>query len=220
MDVDKINNTHLADLPGKSRFFKAKTTGDKTLVNTLKKQVLTSNELQLKIGAKVMFIKNNPDKDYINGTLGEVIKYSQLGFPVVKTIDNIEIIASTEEWSIDNELGKTLASFKQIPLRLAWAITVHKSQGMTLDAAELDLNKTFEKGQGYVALSRLRDIKKLRLLGFNQTSLEVDSLALKADKRFQELSTILDEENTTEDLLTESKEFIRSVGGRVLTKLK
>jgi hypothetical protein len=91
---------------------------------------------------------------------------------------------------------------------------------MTLDAAELDLNKTFEKGQGYVALSRLRDINKLRLLGFNQTSLEVDNLALKADRRFQELSDILDKENSTEDLISESKEFIRSIGGRVLTKLK
>ena len=176
--------------------------------------------MQLKVGAKVMFVKNNPDKNYINGTLGEVIKYSTLGFPVVKTLDNDEIIASTEEWSIVNEVGQTLASYKQIPLRLAWAITVHKSQGMTLDAAELDLGKTFERGQGYVALSRLKDIKRLRLLDFNQTALEVDTLALKADKRFQELSEVLDKETDFDTLKEESKTFIRSVGGRVLTKLK
>jgi len=219
IDVDKINNSRLAELDGKSRFFKAKTSGEKLVLNALKKQVLTPLEMQLKIGAKVMFVKNNPDKNYINGTLGEVIKYSKLGFPIVKTLDNDEIIASTEEWSIENELGKTIASFKQIPLRLAWAITIHKSQGMTLSAAKLDLSKTFEKGQGYVALSRLKDINRLQLTDFNQTALSVDSLAFKADKRFQELSNQLDDSIETNDLVTESKTFIRSVGGRVLTKI-
>ena len=219
-DVDFINNTHLADLAGKSRFFKAKTSGDKALIKTLKKTVLTQNEMQLRIGAKVMFVKNNPDKDYINGTLGEVIDYSSIGFPVVKTIDNKKIIASTEEWSINDEGGKTLASYIQIPLRLAWAITIHKSQGMTLDAAELDLGKTFERGQGYVALSRLRSIERLRLLSFNETALEVDPLALKADLRFRELSDEIDQEEDRESLKLESKTFIKSVGGRVLSRIK
>ncbi len=219
MDVDLINNQHLADLPGKSRFFKAKTSGDKSLIENLKKSVLTQNDMALRIGAKVMFVKNNPDKDFINGTLGEIIEYSSLGFPVVKTLDGKKITASTEEWSIEDEIGTTLATYKQIPLRLAWAITVHKSQGMTLDAAELDLSKTFERGQGYVALSRLRDINRLKLLGFNATALEVDRLALKADKRFQELSQEVIEKFESTDLIEESKTFIRSVGGRILTKL-
>jgi ATP-dependent exoDNAse (exonuclease V) alpha subunit len=218
-DVDLINNQQLQLLPGKSRYFKARTSGDKSLVNTLKKSVLTQDDLALRIGAKVMFIKNNPDKDYINGTLGELIAYSDLGFPIVKTLDQHEIIASTEEWSITNEEGKALATYQQIPLRLAWAITVHKSQGMTLDAAELDLSRTFEKGQGYVALSRLRDIEKLRLLGFNRTSLQVDNLALKADKRFQELSKKLENQVDVEVLNTERKDFVKKVGGRNLKKL-
>jgi len=220
IDVDKINNTHLADLEGKFRFFKAKTSGDKKVLATLEKQILTPKEFQLKVGAKVMFIKNHPENKYINGTLGEVVRYSKLGFPVVKTLNNSEITANAEEWTIDNEMGTIIASFKQIPLRLAWAITVHKSQGMTLDAAELDLTKTFEKGQGYVALSRLKDIKRLRLLGFNQTALEVDSLALRADKRFQELSIELDEDTNSKELDTERKDYIKSVGGRSLKKKK
>jgi len=91
---------------------------------------------------------------------------------------------------------------------------------MTLDAAELDLSKTFEKGQGYVALSRLKDLNRLRLLGFNQTALEVDNLALRADKRFQELSIELDEDTTTKALSEERKVYIKSVGGRNLTKVK
>ena len=218
-DVDFINNTHLADLPSKSRFFKAKTSGDKALIAVLKNTVLTQDDMPLRIGAKVMFVKNNVEKGYINGTLGEIIKYSSIGIPVVKTLDNEEIKASPEEWSIDDEKGNTLASYKQIPLRLAWAITVHKSQGMTLDAAELDLGRTFERGQGYVALSRLRDINRLRLLNFNSVSLMVDGLAMKADKRFQVLANELDESTSLKELNDESKAFIRASGGRVLTKI-
>jgi ATP-dependent exoDNAse (exonuclease V) alpha subunit len=218
-DVDLINNTHLADLPGISRFFRAKTSGDKGLIDILKKSVMAQNSMPLRIGAKVMFVKNNPTKGYINGTLGEIVEWSQLGLPVVKTLDNEKVVASPEEWSIDDERGKSLASYKQVPLRLAWAITVHKSQGMTLDAAELDLSRTFEPGQGYVALSRLRDLKRLRLLNFNETALKVDGLAMKADARFQELAHELEEALNLEELKEESKTFIRDSGGRVLTKL-
>ena len=89
---------------------------------------------------------------------------------------------------MEDDMGKTLASYNQIPIRLAWAITIHKSQGMTLERAEVDLSRTFEKGQGYVALSRLKDLKGLKLTGFNNIALQVDSLAYKADIRFQELS--------------------------------
>ncbi len=215
-DVDAINNKHLAALPGKNRYFKAQTKGEKALISRLKRSVLTKDDMPLKIGAKVMFVKNNPEKSFINGTLGEIIDYTSLGFPLVKTLDGKKITASTEEWSITNENGHVLASYLQVPLRLAWAITVHKSQGMTLDAAELDLTKTFERGQGYVALSRLRNLNYLKLNGFNSTSLQVDSLALKADKRFQELSDEVDKSYSNDDLIAESHAFIRESNGRVL----
>ena len=218
-DVDFINNTHLADIPGMSKIFKAKTSGDKTIIESLKKSVITQDAMALKIGAKVMFVKNNPDKGYINGTLGEVTDYSEDGYPVVKTLDGTEIIATKEEWSINDEQDRPLASYKQVPLRLAWAITVHKSQGMTLDAAELDLGKTFERGQGYVALSRLRDLKFLRLFNFNQLALQVDPLALKADLRFQELSERTNDIEADDILIEEAKIFIRQCGGRVLKKI-
>ena len=97
-------------------------------------------------------------------------------------------------------------------MRLAWAITIHKSQGMTLDSAELDLRKTFEKGQGYVALSRLRNIENLKLLGFNETALSIDSLALKADQRFIELSTELSNKSSITNLESEAKAFRKAVG--------
>ena len=135
-------------------------------------------------------------------------------------MDGNDISASSEEWTITNENGQTLASYEQVPLRLAWAITVHKSQGMTLDAAELDLSKTFERGQGYVALSRLRSLERLRLLGFNQTALEVDPLALKADLRFKELSTTNDLQFSEEDLEDEKRMFIKKAGGRNLKRIE
>ncbi len=219
IDVDRINLEKLEELEGDDEFFKAKTKGDKQLVNNLKRQVLAPELLELKVGAKVMFIKNNPEKNIVNGTLGEVIKFSVKDYPVVKTFEGKTITVYKETWTVEDEYGDELASYKQIPLRLAWAITVHKSQGMTLDAVEMDLSKTFERGQGYVALSRLKDIKYLLLKGYNEIALEVDPLAFKADKRFKELSDELDELTYIDELEEESKDFIRSKGGRVLKKV-
>jgi len=219
VDVDKINLEKLDQLKAKDEYFKAKTKGQKQLVNTLKRQVLAPEHLELKVGAKVMFIKNNPEKNIVNGTLGEVIRFSVKDYPVIKTFNGKTITVYKETWTIDDEYGDSLASFKQIPLRLAWAITIHKSQGMTLDAVEMDLSKTFERGQGYVALSRLKDIKNLLLKGYNDIALEVDSLAYKADKRFIELSNELDDSIYMDELIDESKDFIRSKGGRILRKI-
>jgi ATP-dependent exoDNAse (exonuclease V) alpha subunit len=190
VDVDRINKTELSKLSGKTKIFKAKTQGNPKILESFKKSVQAAEVIDLRIGAKVMFVKNNPDLGYINGSLGEVIDFdSEIGFPVVRLLNGKKIIAAHDSWSIDDDGGKSLAKYDQVPLRLAWAITVHKSQGMTLDAAEIDLSKTFEKGQGYVALSRLKELENLKLLGFNNTAIEVDALALKADQRFQELSS-------------------------------
>ena len=117
-----------------------------------------------------------------------------------------------ETWSVENEAGKVIASFQQIPLRLAWAITIHKSQGMTLEAAEINLMNTFEKGQGYVALSRLKSLTGLKLLGINEQALELDSLAVKADRRFKSFKRSRDNFADV-DLTAQHKAFIRHCGG-------
>lgn len=215
VDVDRINKTELSKLSGKTKIFKAKTQGNPKILESFNKSVQAAEVIDLRIGAKVMFVKNNPDLGYINGSLGEVIDFdSEIGFPIVRLLNGKKIIAAHDSWSIDDDGGKSLAKYDQVPLRLAWAITVHKSQGMTLDAAEIDLSKTFEKGQGYVALSRLKELNNLKLLGFNTTAVEVDTLALKADQRFQELSS----ENEirfidTAKLEKEAIEFIEWCGG-------
>jgi hypothetical protein len=90
-------------------------------------------------------------------------------------------------WIIEEE-GKTKATIEQYPLRLAWAITVHKSQGMSLDAVEVDLSRSFEKGMGYVALSRVRSLEGLRLIGLNRNALEVREDILEYDEELREMS--------------------------------
>ncbi len=212
-DVDRINQMYLEQIGSGSRFFDAAVKGNDALIEVLKKSVLALEKLELKTGAQVMFIKNNYEAGYVNGTLGRVTGFTEKGNPLVKTFDNDLIEAKAETWAIEDESGKPLASFVQIPLRLAWAITVHKSQGMTLDAAMIDLSRAFEKGQGYVALSRLRDLQGLKLKGLNQTALEVDELASRADKRFQELSQEWDDSLEEKDLENEFKGFIRLSGG-------
>ncbi|RUA06836.1 MAG: helicase [Flavobacteriia bacterium] len=213
LDVDRINTAHLKSIKGKKENFKAKIKGNLKLAETVKKSIMAPENLELKIGAKVMFVKNNYEKGYLNGSLGEIIRYNNDGIPVVRMLNGYEISAEPEDWRIEEETGKLLVSYQQVPLRLAWAITVHKSQGMTLDAAEMDLSKTFEKGQGYVALSRVKSLEGLKLTGINSVALQVDPLAWKADQRFQELSEKALKETEDKDLEELAKKFIKASGG-------
>lgn len=217
MDVDSINFKHLNEIDQESRQFDAQCDGNDKLIETLKSSVRAPENLTLKKHAKVMFVKNNFDLGYINGSLGEVIAFEEDDeygvLPKVKLTDGTTLTVEPETWSVDNDEGKTIASFQQIPLRLAWAITIHKSQGMTLETAEINLANTFEKGQGYVALSRLKTLNGLKLLGLNDQALELDSLAIKADRRFQELSAEADEHFADADCTVQHKAFIRHCGG-------
>ena len=219
VDVDRINTQKLKEIASGSSFFESEGKGNQALQESLSKSMLAPPKLELKQSAKVMFVKNNYEEGYMNGTLGEVIGFDpDNDYPVVRIKSGKEIIAAQEEWSIKDETGKSLASVSQIPLRLAWAITVHKSQGMTLDEAEIDLRKTFEKGQGYVALSRLKDLDGLYLKGFNEVALQVNSLASRADKRFRELTDEIDQKYSIEDLERSFKSHILSSGGTINEK--
>lgn len=221
-DVDNINVKHLNAISTDELQFDAKSSGNEKLMDTLKSSVRAPESLLLKKHAKVMFVKNNFEAGYINGSLGEVIGFEKDAehgiLPKIRLSDGTSLLVEPETWSIENDSGKSLASFVQIPLRLAWAITIHKSQGMTLEAAEIDLSHTFEKGQGYVALSRLKSLTGLRLLGLNEQALQLDSLALKADRRFQELSAEAEQQFIMQDLTPQHHAFVRRCGGTLNDK--
>lgn len=188
IDVDTKNTEQLGKLPGAERVFLMETKGGTNRVEQLIKGCLSPQELVLKEGASVMFTKNSFDNGYVNGTLGTITGFDEdNGFPVVETGSGEIIIALPSEWAVDDS-GKVLATITQVPLRLAWAITVHKSQGMSLDAATMDLSRAFEYGQGYVALSRVRTFEGLHILGINQRAFEVHPLVLERDQAFRERS--------------------------------
>ncbi len=188
-DVDRYNQSRLEELKEPSRFFQAELKGNEKLLEGMKKSLLVQERIELKKGARVVMLKNNFEEGYVNGSTGTVTGFEpEEGWPEIRLDNGSEIVAEPEDWSMEDDSGKKLATFTQLPLRLAWAITVHKSQGMTLDAAELDLGKCFECGQGYVALSRLKSMEGLHLKAFNGKALEVEPLAAEADAVFQELS--------------------------------
>lgn len=164
-DVDTLNKTELEKLPGKSSIFTMHEGGNPKLVETLKRNCLSPEKLELRVGAVVMFTRNNFKAGYVNGTIGKVTAIIK-GDPVVTLGDGKRIKPEYAEWNF-TERKVVKAYIRQMPLKLACAITVHKSQGMSLDQALIDLSQTFEYGQGYVAISRVRTLQGLHLKGVN-----------------------------------------------------
>ncbi|MFP4537799.1 MAG: ATP-dependent RecD-like DNA helicase [Dichotomicrobium sp.] len=216
-DVDRINLARLADVPGEGRRFDMTSRGPDPLVSALKRGCLTGEELELKEGAAVMFVKNDPGGRYVNGTLGVVTGFDDdKGYPLVRTREGRKVAAEPVEWQMEED-GKSAAKIAQVPLRLAWAITVHKSQGMSLDAAAVDLSHAFDYGQGYVALSRVRALDGLHLVGWNERALRVHPQALEKDEEFRHAS---DAALRTHERMERAEigrlqdEFVREAGGR------
>ncbi|PSO45501.1 MAG: hypothetical protein BRC25_02045 [Parcubacteria group bacterium SW_6_46_9] len=185
-DVDEINHDRLEQIDADLHVYDMRTSGPKKKTDQLRKSTLAPDKLKLKEGAQVMFVKNDPTDEFVNGTRGEVDRFES-GKPVIETADGREVRPSRLRWS-RSRIDSSDAYISQLPLRLAWAVTVHKSQGMTLDEAAIDLSKTFVEGQGYVALSRLRTLSGLHLLGLNDLALEVDPYVRKKEARFKKIS--------------------------------
>lgn len=182
LDVDKINEARLDELPGDELFYTQVTTGADNYVENLQRSVLAPATLRLKQGALVMAVKNAADRRYANGSIGTVIDFEPgTEYPIVEFRNGKIVTMIPDSWEL-RDGDKKRASITQIPLRLAWAITVHKSQGMTLDAARIDLRKAFVEGMGYVALSRVKNLHNLYLTGINQMALRISADAQTIDE--------------------------------------
>lgn len=217
LNVDTVNDKKLGELEGGEKKFEMTSTGSTALVTALKKGCLSPEVLCLKRGAVVMCTKNNPKEHFVNGTLGTVVDFDSFyGYPIIKTKTGRSITVSPLDWAVE-ENGKIKAQITQVPLRLAWAITVHKSQGMSLDSAVMDLSSVFEYGQGYVALSRVRRMSGLYLLGMNNKALEVHPQILKQDNIFRtnsEQAEIVFGKLSQTEIQKMHKNFITAQGGK------
>ncbi len=181
IDVDSMNDAKLQQLDTDEVSYEQLSTGSESYVESLQRSVLAPKILKLKLGALVMAVKNSPERKYVNGSVGTVIDFEpHTDYPVVAFQNGKEVSMSPDTWEL-RDGDKKRASISQIPLRLAWAITVHKSQGMTLDAARIDLRKAFVEGMGYVALSRVKNVNNLYLTGINQMALRVSAEAQAID---------------------------------------
>jgi GTPase SAR1 family protein len=167
--ADQVNRERLDKLIGNARFYKANIK-DEFAENSFPME----RDLELKVGAKVMFTKNDHtgEKRYFNGKIGVIHSLTESNIEVICDGNPEPIIASRYVWenkkySINESNAQleeeVMGSFEHFPLRLAWAVTVHKSQGLTFDEAIIDVGQAFASGQVYVALSRLRSLEGLRL---------------------------------------------------------
>ena len=209
--ADAINSQSLSDLNGKSKVYKA------LLVDDFPEKIYPLEEkLELKEGAQVMFIKNDLsfDKNYFNGKMGVIKSLSDEEIMVHFPEENKTIEVERYEWQniryyVDENTKEineeVLGTFTHYPIKLAWAITVHKSQGLTFDKAALDVSQVFLPGQAYVALSRLRSLKGLVLLSplqMNGISSDQDVMEYAENKATESL--------LQDSLKLETKNFIHN----------
>uniref|UniRef100_A0A1A9WKT2 ATP-dependent DNA helicase PIF1 n=1 Tax=Glossina brevipalpis TaxID=37001 RepID=A0A1A9WKT2_9MUSC len=183
-DADSINETKLENLAGEKILFKAEDS-DAHMTKQLDSQVQATSALYLKVNAQVMLLKNvNISSGLVNGARGIVIRMEK-GMPVVRFKNKIEYACKQEKWIIKTPTGGTVTR-RQVPLKLAWAFSIHKSQGLTLDCVEMSLSKVFEAGQAYVALSRAKSLDSLRILDFDAKQVWANAQVLQFYKLFRQ----------------------------------
>jgi hypothetical protein len=205
--ADEINSTALKALKTVSRFFEAKTEGDfpDHIFPVLRK-------IELKVGAQIMFVRNDIDGAYFNGKLATVIEMSGEDVWVEMATSHTKFKLKREQWQNkkyslgeDRELEEeVVGTFEQFPVKLAWAITVHKSQGLTFEKAIIDVAEAFADGQVYVALSRLRSLDGLVL------RTKIHPGVISTDKNVvQFVEARHKPEDLGEKMKTGQKEFVR-----------
>ncbi|RHZ35716.1 DEAD/DEAH box helicase [endosymbiont GvMRE of Glomus versiforme] len=196
-EINEVNSQQLNKINSSSQFYQAIDFEDKRYsgrLEELDRNFIAPKQLELKVGAQVMLVKNLSEK-LVNGCQGIVTgfryvinsKLNNKYCPVVKFTNGIKEVIKEEEWTIETPIYRLVrASRTQIPLVLSWAITIHKSQGQSIERLKINLNRVFEKGQVYVALSRACSLKYLQVIGFNASKLICDE---KVKKFYQDLIT-------------------------------
>lgn len=159
--VDRRNAEALGGLEGEEKLFVAETAGPENQVAFLEKNLMCPRELRLKEGARVMFTRNDANSQYVNGSTGAVTRFTAGGLIEVRLDAGWDVLVEPYRWQSGEDDNP--GSFTQFPLRLAYAMTIHKSQGITLDGAYIDIRAAREPGQAYVALSRVRSLAGLWL---------------------------------------------------------
>ncbi len=219
--ADNINNKRLKALPGSSFFFEADITSEFP-----EKLYPLPLQIELKTGAQVMFVKNDSSeaKRYVNGKLARVDRIEEDEIVVIMSGTGEEYTLRKEEWENKkytiNEKSKELeeevtGTFEQYPVKLAWAVTVHKSQGLTFEKAIIDVGQAFASGQVYVALSRLQSLDGLILrTRINTSSISIDGDVLSFSENMEQqkpLGEMLNEkqEKYLEEMLTTTFDFSR-----------
>ncbi|XP_035189161.1 ATP-dependent DNA helicase PIF1 [Oxyura jamaicensis] len=178
-DVELTNEKRLQQLSGEVHSFEA-LDSDPMLVKLIDAQCPVGGKVVLKVGAQVMLAKNlDVSQGLVNGARGVVVGFEsdQKGLPKVRFLCGVTQIIKMERWVFKGPPGVHL-SRQQLPLKLAWAISIHKSQGMSLDCVEISLSRVFESGQAYVALSRARSLAGLRVLDFDPKVVRADPSVL------------------------------------------
>uniref|UniRef100_A0A1I8PC33 ATP-dependent DNA helicase PIF1 n=1 Tax=Stomoxys calcitrans TaxID=35570 RepID=A0A1I8PC33_STOCA len=182
-DANSINESKLENLPSEKILFKAEDS-DALMTKQLDSQVQAPSQLYLKLNAQVMLLKNiNISAGLVNGARGVVVRIEK-GIPVVRFKNNTEYACKHEKWIIKTPGGGTVTR-RQVPLKLAWAFSIHKSQGLTLDCVEMSLSKVFEAGQAYVALSRAKSLDSVRILDFDPKQVWANPQVLQYYKLFR-----------------------------------
>lgn len=138
------------------------------------------DEIQLKIGAQVMLVKNmDVAGGLVNGSRGYVVAFEpESRAPIVKFVNGLEVPIRYEQWSFKINAAGACVTRRQLPLQLAWAMSIHKSQGMTLDCVEISLSRVFEFGQAYVALSRAKSLESLKIVDFDPDAIRANQVVV------------------------------------------
>ena len=167
INVEQINTERLNALQTTSQTYIAKDTCIAERFKHLLNQIPVAEQLVLRIGAQVILLKNlDFERGLVNGAVGVVVDFSPDGqhLPIVRFRNSVEDTIDYAEWAFESG-GVKVAARSQIPLNLAWALSIHKSQGMTLSNVEMSIEKVFAEGQAYVALSRVVSLSGLRIVG-------------------------------------------------------